>query len=221
MSYNVGQFRRNQVTATEYSTKLSIGSYISSYDSPIADGLTVKNSAVALTVDGSPLKKNAIYHIRFKMGTYNMVPFRLVLANADKTKKMTIKRINPRASEVYEAIFMPNSADYNTLVFERVRANAGDSTGSVVPISSSNIELYELKDIMQSGMFPSDKLHQIGVQGPSGMLFSVNGEELRIGKSGIYELQGVTVSQLGFVVKKSASTPFADGYDYFILDYYY
>lgn len=215
MSYRIGQFRRNQKTLAEYQVQLETGK-VTTYDTSITDNLTVRNSMLALRPDSSPVQKNTMYYIRFKVGTYSLAPFRLVLTNSEGTKKMTIKRINPVAGQEYEAIFMPNSEDYNTLVFERIRNNASDNVYSTIPIDSNSIKLYELKNVI-----PESKLYQIGLQGPPGMLFSINGEELRIGKSGRYELQGITVSHLGFMIKNTSPIPYADGLDYFILDYYY
>ena len=44
----------------------------------------------------------------------------------------------------------------------------------------------------------------------------INGEEIRIGRTGIYELNnGITVQYIGFIVKESDFTQ--DGKDYFII----
>ena len=191
MSYQVGQFRRNQLTT--YQTQIETGAIIRDFATTVVDDLIVYNSAVALKKDSSSLEKNKIYYIRFK-------------------------RITPVSYQEYEAIVMPNSEDYNTLVFERIRATAADSTGQYYSVGISEVSLYELANAMPPGV---SKIHQLGLQGPPGLLFSVNGEELRIGKSGIYELKDITVTKLGFVIKNTSPIPFADGKDYFILDYYY
>lgn len=216
MSYQVGQFRRNQLTT--YQTQIETGAIIKNFATTVVDDLIVYNSAVTLKKDSSSLEKNKIYYIRFKTNNSNMVPFRLVLTNSEGTKKMVIKRITPVSYQEYEAIVMPNSEDYNTLVFERIRATAADSTGQYYSVGISEVSLYELANAMPPGV---SKIHQLGLQGPPGLLFSVNGEELRIGKSGIYELKDITVTKLGFVIKNTSPIPFADGKDYFILDYYY
>jgi hypothetical protein len=53
---------------------------------------------------------------------------------------------------------------------------------------------------------------KIGVQGPSGLLMCINGEEIRVWPSGIYEIRnGYKVSFIGFVV--------LDDNVSFILDY--
>ena len=58
-------------------------------------------------------------------------------------------------------------------------------------------------------------LKQIGVQGPPGTLMCIEGEQIRIGRSGIYEINnGVVISFLGFVLHE-------DDENQFFLDYQY
>ena len=57
-------------------------------------------------------------------------------------------------------------------------------------------------------------LKQIGIQGPPGLLMSINGEEIRIGRSGLYEITyGINTTFIGFIVEADEK--------YFILDYQY
>jgi hypothetical protein len=52
------------------------------------------------------------------------------------------------------------------------------------------------------------------------MLMCINGEDIRIGPNGIYEINnGYKITFIGFVVQQSDQTP--DKRDYFILDYQY
>ena len=45
-------------------------------------------------------------------------------------------------------------------------------------------------------------LKQIGVQGPPGLLMSINGEPIRIGRSGLYEINnGINTTFIGFIVE--------------------
>ena len=56
--------------------------------------------------------------------------------------------------------------------------------------------------------------NKIGVQGPPGLLMCINGQEIRVGPSGIYETRnGYKINFIGFIVK--------DNRDNFILDYQY
>ena len=48
----------------------------------------------------------------------------------------------------------------------------------------------------------------------------INGEEIRVGRSGLYEiLNGYKVNSIGFVPKPDSISP--GGKDYFVLDYQY
>ena len=58
-------------------------------------------------------------------------------------------------------------------------------------------------------------LKQIGIQSRPGLLMSINGEGIKVGRSGIYEINnGVMISSIGFVLDKNDNT-------YFIMDYQY
>ena len=61
MSYQVGQFRRNQLTT--YQTQIETGAIIRDFATTVVDDLIVYNSAVALKKDSSSLEKNKIYYI--------------------------------------------------------------------------------------------------------------------------------------------------------------
>lgn len=65
------------------------------------------------------------------------------------------------------------------------------------------------------------ELIRIGVQGPTGLMMSINGEQIKVGKTGIYELNDVNIkiTYLGFALKENVLN--VDGYDNFILDFEY
>lgn len=62
-----------------------------------------------------------------------------------------------------------------------------------------------------------NSLSKVGIQGPPSMLMCINGEQIRLGKTGIYEINnGVKVNFIAFVPKLSLN-----GLDYFIMDFEY
>jgi hypothetical protein len=64
-------------------------------------------------------------------------------------------------------------------------------------------------------------LTKIGIQGPPGMLMCINGEPIRIGPSGIYEIKnGYKINFLSFIRKESYENG-AQQLDSFIVDYQY
>ena len=64
-------------------------------------------------------------------------------------------------------------------------------------------------------------IKKMGLQGPPGFMFSMNGEEIHIGKSGMYEVEGINISNLSFVIKNISPIPYEDNLDYFIMDFLY
>jgi hypothetical protein len=60
-------------------------------------------------------------------------------------------------------------------------------------------------------------LTKIGVQGPPALLMCIDGEQIRVGKSGIYELNSnINITSISFVPKNTSN-----GLDYFIMDFEY
>jgi len=63
-------------------------------------------------------------------------------------------------------------------------------------------------------------LTKIGVQGPPSLLMSINGEQIRVGRNGIYEINnGINITSISFVPKTSTAS--SDGLEYFIMDFEY
>jgi len=64
-------------------------------------------------------------------------------------------------------------------------------------------------------------LTKIGIQGPPSLLMCINGEQIRIGATGIYEINrdDIRITSINFVPKESKF--FSDGLDYFIMDFEY
>lgn len=117
----------------------------------------------------------------------------------------------------FELIFSPNY-NYDEIIFElqRTLIDYQQSPSRVIDLTINDLsEMVNVIDYI--GHSP---LLKIGIQGPTGLLFCINGEEIRMGKSGIYEiLNGYKVNSIGFVPKPDSISP--GGKDYFILDYQY
>ena len=77
-------------------------------------------------------------------------------------------------------------------------------------------KLQEINNLITAlNVSSTGKLKQIGVQSAPGFLMSIDGEAVRVGRSGIYEINnGISVSFIGFIVEP-------DDNKYFILDYQY
>jgi len=64
-------------------------------------------------------------------------------------------------------------------------------------------------------------LTKIGIQGPPSLLMCINGEQIRIGKSGIYEINNdiIKITSISFAPKQATLT--SNEVDYFIMDFEY
>ena len=79
---------------------------------------------------------------------------------------------------------------------------------------TSDSEDFKIYSIINKKPESVKAFNKIGVQGPPGLLMCINGQEIRVGPSGIYETRnGYKINFIGFIVK--------DNRDNFILDYQY
>ena len=76
-------------------------------------------------------------------------------------------------------------------------------------------KLQEINNLITAlNVSSTGKLKQIGVQSAPGFLMSIDGEPVRVGRTGMYEINyGVSISYLGFVIN--------DDKTQFLLDYQY
>lgn len=123
-----------------------------------------------------------------------------------------------------EVVFRPVEDNFSQIVLEMVRTaedyniQSSDSSGQtlygrIVPLETFDFKLYRLTNLVND-INPGGSLNRIGVWGHSGLLMAINGEEIRVGASNLYEIDGILpVTSLGIV---------ADGYDdNFSIDYTY
>lgn len=123
----------------------------------------------------------------------------------------------------FELIIAPNSA-YNQLIWQMQRDVLDYTTQEIIDGETFNgraaiidVETFsEIVNTIDSFQINSQNtaLSKVGIQGPPSLLMCINGEQIRIGKNGIYEISNsIQITFLGFI-PKSAS-------DYFIIDYEY
>lgn len=232
MSYNIGQLRRNQYS--NYSTEIQLPNTCyqkDGYETAIFGSITANDTYIGLP-NNQRFQKDSNYYFRFKVnGSYH---FKVKLAGESKT--MTIKEFKTSYGNICELVFTPNDNIYNMIVFERVRGSDDINSSGIILDSSydystkylTNIKLELLTNIITS--YLSSKytglvyLKKLGLQGPPGFMFSMNGEEFYIGKSGIFEVNDINITNLSFVIKNISPIPFEeDGKqkDFFIMDFQY
>ena len=138
----------------------------------------------------------------------------------------------------YDFIFSPKynlTGGYPYLFIETDRSNIDQQSiqyigddgetyyGTKFDIDKIKLELYYVSNLLEKGsagqaqiQSGTDTLTHIGIWGHPEQLFAINGEEIRIGQSGFYELNDFTISQLGVVV--DPDNPIKDR---FTIDYEY
>ena len=85
--------------------------------------------------------------------------------------------------------------------------------GRYIPLDQFDYSLYTLTNLVND-IRPNGQLDRVGIWSHPGLLMSVNGEEIRVGKSGLWEVDGILpIKSLGIVAK--------DYNDNFSIDYTY
>ena len=234
MSYKFGQFRKSQLssylTPLDYSLDdLRVESSLSKGVVFIDKGIDLEGSNVlqALTSDG----KQRSYYLRFKIfkqETIQKITIRLINTTKTQDNVQTIENIEVPVGEItdydiFELVISPNdNHTYNQIYFELNRELIDYNTlkpdgtyGREMHIEVDRLdEIYNVINFLQTSIENKGKLKQIGVQGPPGLLMSINGEAIRIGRSGLYEINnGINTTFIGFIVEADEK--------YFILDYQY
>ena len=116
---------------------------------------------------------------------------------------------------IIEIAFSPNtSCSQFTIMLQRTSEDYTKG-GRILDIVDSEIIVADIVNIMNNLSTGIHQLTKIGVQGPPGLLMCINGQPIRIGPSGIYEIKNnYKITSIGFVVFNNDSK-------YFILDYQY
>lgn len=117
-----------------------------------------------------------------------------------------------RKTYTFQAVFTPNGT-YTTLCWQLTRT-AADYSGDDQRRTNITLKQFKiLNNFINNNDISASMLKKIGIQGPPSMLMCINGEQIRIGKSGIYEINnGINITFISFIPKES---------DYFIFDYEY
>lgn len=235
MSYNFGQYRRRQ--SDEYSTSLDFVLDTIKEESPLSAAVVFNEKVIDLSGDNvlqfvdSTNTKRRNYYLKFKVykmwDTAQVITVKLVntLKMTDNIQTLTTFTVDKGYESDYAVfdIVIPPNAIYNQIQFflNRIvddynQLNEDGTYGRIINIEIDRLEeINNVVDIINSAIDNKGQLKQIGVQGPPGLQMCIDGEGIKIGRSGLYEINnGVVVRFIGFVVEPNDNK-------YFILDYQY
>lgn len=233
--FEFGQFRRPQVQSyltplqfdlDEIEVKTELSKEIIFLDNAIE--LSGKNVLSALDDQG----KMRSYYLRFKV--YKQEQRQIIdikLANTTKdednekiVQTVTVPAGDPTDYSSFEIVITPNDDFvYNRVHFLLARELEDFNTknekgyyGRLVKMEVERLdEIYNVINTINAAINNKGVLKQIGVQSAPGLLMSINGEAIKVGRSGLYEIKnGVPVTFIGFILDE-------DDERYFILDYQY
>ena len=231
--YKFGQFRSSQ--SNSYMRLLDYTFDDKRVESSLSKGTVFLDKAIELSGDNqlqkrSPQGKLRNFFLRFKVykSTESQV-FDIILRNTSlvKDNSQTIGTIQVEIGDekdfsVFDFVISPNeNRVFNQIHFELQRVlkdfetERPDGTYGRIPKIEIEIlsEINNLIDILNPSIDNKGVLKQIGVQSAPGLVMCINGEQIKVGRSGLYEIKnGIEVNFIGFVVE--------DG-RYFILDYQY
>ena len=234
MSYNFGQFRKSQLSS--YLTPLEYTLSDLRVQSSLSQGVTFVDKCIKLSGNNilqalTTENKQRSYYIRFKIfkqETAQTITLRLVNTNKTTDNIQTIETFTIEAGSnsdysSFEFVLSPNdNHSYNQIYFELNRElidyntlNQDGTYGRRIAIVIDRLdEIYNVINFLQTSIGSSSVLKQIGVQGPPGLLMSINGEAIKVGRSGLYEINnGIDTTFIGFIIE--------DNEKYFVLDYQY
>ena len=236
MSYKFGQFRKGQTES--YSRPLTYKLETEIQESSFLKSMRFKEKVINLSstnilqaTDVTGLKKRN-YYLRYRIykqtELYQSVTVKLVNTDKMQDNIQTLETVTIEAGltddySVFDFVIPPN-AEYNQILFLLNREtidfgikNDDGTNGREIKIEIEKLE--EVENIIETVLNPKienkGQLKQIGVQSHPGLQMCIDGESIRVGRSGLYEINnGIPVNFIGFIIDDSDK-------DYFILDYQY
>ena len=244
MSYKIGQFRRDMLSQYLTRVDLIQGDRITEASSIekiyFKDvKFNINNSSRSF------FDREKSYYIKIKIQRPETIQdtnrnsnqeFLLFLENDNSENEKTsqflknfyVPSINTLNEEKYitlELVFNP-SLIFTSLVLQMKRT--GEDYLTVIDASQylygrtviiESVECYTINNILnkiaEDNNQSSVEFVKLGVQGPSGLLMCINGQEIRVWPNGIYQIKnGYKVNFLGFIITDEEESSF-------ILDYQY
>ena len=220
-NYHIGQFRSSQIAT--YMNPLSINLDETEL-TPEGTEILFKNPCIKIRSEN--INNDNCYYLNFQIEQQNsgIQTFVVKLFNSTLTEdnyQQIGKFSTPAGNSIsyYELVFQPN-APYDTIIFELQRTtsdyllkNSDDSSGRTINVINVQLnKLINVIDYLKESYNNLKYLKKIGIQGPSGLLMCINGEQIRIGKNRIYEISNnYKINFISFIINN----------DFFIMDFQY
>ena len=238
MAYNIGQFRRTS-NINDYYEDISndfVIQYFQERLSELTSTVFFENAYYDFSNTGNKMNKQNYYYLNFSVKKMNSIQnFYLKLKNltqsdddfSDNNEQIIAEFTVPQSTVEddwanFEIIIAPNKT-YGQLYWDLRRTISNDylstsdmqvegAIGRKMTIVINQFAI--IKNIVKN----INKIVKIGVQGPPSLLMCINGEQIRIGKTGIFEINedNISISFVGFIPKVKN-----DILEYFIMDYEY
>lgn len=217
MSYTVRQYNHPESADDGFLTLTTAGTAkrragVADSEVTGSGGINFKDECVQIT-GGLTKDVNYYFHGKIKrMSTTQTFDIKLVNYSDSKSDVQYIKTIDILSGKDSEwvsvdFIFTP-AANFDTIVFElrRIREDFSE-TQPRFPIIIYQ-ELSIVNNIISTHLFTNEtevvELTKIGVQSHPGLMMCINGEQIYIGKTGIYELRNGVVKATMFSVVNPA-----------------
>ena len=231
--YQIGQFRKSQMDSYSTPLQMTMGQQETTISS---EGEVIFYNICGNLMGDNIVNNQNSYYLRFgvQQRTDSEQRFYLKLRNVteiEDNEQLLEEFIVPtRVSIIYfELVFTPNST-YNQILWELQRTildyqminTNNNHYGRVMNIEIENFtRLIDVITTLKNTYPNMNYLSKIGIQGPPSMLMCINGEQIRIGKSGIYEINNgiIKITSISFVPKQSNLS--SNQTDYFIMDFEY
>lgn len=231
MAYKFGQFRKEQYAYSNYVrpiaeyTLTSIRTQAEGFDGIYFDDIAIQK--LFSSADGNMFLRFAV--TRFTRDTG--VTIKLAKENTSALSSTDVQIVStitvPAGNNaielstpvIFDIVIAPND-DYDQLIFaiDRDGQDFTETPRKWIPRQSFMVLNYgTITNIIDAYLNPYieniGRLKQIGVQSHPGLEMCINGEMIRIGRSGIYEINhGVNIYFIGFMPEED---------DHFIMDYQY
>lgn len=205
-TYNIGQYRYSK--GTEYLSSIINKKYeLSDNEYDINTQTGIKDLKITY-----PFKGLQTYHLTCSFNVFGAnIPqeFTIKLKTEDNKREQIIKTyiFEPNSyseSNSIELAFTPKT-DFSKIVFELKRSTEYDfmdgSPREMTFYSKDNVKLSEIVNILKVSL-NLDSIFKLGVQGPTDLVVCVNGEPIRLGQSGIFEIykEDFIIYSVGFVI---------------------